>query len=102
MAANTGLTITSPADGSTYLYVRDANPRGGQRIPLTATAGDSSATLHWFVNDAYIGGSRSGGTVFWDLRTGTHRVVCSDSSGASRSIRIVVREPRGALLGRRE
>jgi penicillin-binding protein 1C len=102
MAANTGLTITSPADGSTYLYVRDANPRGGQRIPLTATAGDSSATLHWFVNDAYIGGSRSGGTVFWDLRTGTHRVVCSDSSGASRSIRIVVKEPRGALLGRRE
>lgn len=102
MAANTGLTITSPADGSTYLYVRDANPRGGQRIPLTATAGDSSTTLHWFVNDAYIGGSRSGGTVFWDLRTGTHRVVCSDSSGASRSIRIVVREPRGALAVRRE
>jgi penicillin-binding protein 1C len=101
-AANSGLTITSPANGSTYLYVRDANPRVGQRIPLTATAGDPSATLHWFVNDAYIGGCPSGGTVFWDLRVGTHRVVCSDSRGASRDIRIVVNEPRGGMTARRK
>lgn len=102
MAGNTGLTITSPADGSTYLHVRDANPRGGQRIPLTATSGDPSATLHWFVNDSSIGGTRSGGTIFWDLRAGTHRVVCSDSRGASRSIRIVVREPRAGMVTRRD
>lgn len=99
MGGDGGLAITSPANGSSYLFVRDANPRGGQRIPLTATAGDPAATLHWFVNDTYIGESRSGGTVFWDLRAGTHHVVCSDSRGASRSIRIVVKEPRGGIVG---
>jgi penicillin-binding protein 1C len=102
MGGDGGLAITSPANGSSYLFVRDATPRGGQRIPLTATAGDPAATLHWFVNDTYIGGSRSGGTVFWDLRAGTHHVVCSDSRGASRSIRIVVKEPRGGMAGGRE
>jgi penicillin-binding protein 1C len=94
MAGNNGLAITSPADGSAYLLVREANPRGGQSIPLTATAGNPAATLHWYVNDQYIGASRSGGTLFWDLRAGTHRVVCSDTRGASRSIRISVKEPR--------
>ena len=97
MAGNSGLAITSPANGSAYLFVRDANPRGGQRIPLTATAGDPAATLHWFVNDEYLGASQSGGTLFWDLRAGTHRVVCSDTRGASRSVRISVKEPRGNM-----
>jgi penicillin-binding protein 1C len=94
MAGHSGLAITSPANGSAYLFVRDANPRGGQSIPLTATAGDPAATLHWFVNDHYIGASQSGGTLFWELRAGTHRVVCSDTRGASRSVRISVNEPR--------
>jgi penicillin-binding protein 1C len=102
MAGNSGLAITSPADGSAYLLVREANPRGGQSIPLTATAGNPAATLHWYVNDQYIGASRSGGTLFWDLRAGTHRVVCSDTGGASRSIRISVNEPRGNFGARRE
>lgn len=91
-----GLAITSPADGSAYLVVRDANPAGRQRIPLTATAGDPAAALHWFVNDQYIGESRSGGTLFWDLRPGSHRVVCSDARGASRTVRISVRRHAAA------
>ena len=86
--------ITSPANDSAYLHLRDANPRGSQRIPLTAASNDPSAALHWFVNDSYVGESRSGGTLFWQLRAGTHRVVCSDTRGASRSVRIVVNEPR--------
>jgi penicillin-binding protein 1C len=94
MARNSGLAISSPANGSAYLYVREANPRGGQSIPLTATADDPAATLHWFVNDEYLGTSQSGGTLFWNLRPGTHRIVCSDTRGASRTVRITVNEPR--------
>ncbi|MCU0782400.1 MAG: hypothetical protein MUF04_15075 [Akkermansiaceae bacterium] len=87
--------MTSPADGSAYLSLPGAHPAGRQSIPLTATAGDPAATLHWFVNDQYIGQSRSGDTLFWELRVGAHRLVCSDTRGASRSVRIVVNEPRG-------
>ena len=54
--------------------------------------------LHWFVNDGYIGAARSGDTLFWNLCVGTHVVVCSDTRGASRSVRIVVNEPRGRRL----
>jgi len=88
------LVITTPANDSAYLHLRDANPRGSQSIPLSAASSDPSAALHWFVNDSYVGESRSGGTLFWQLRAGTHRVVCSDSRGTSRSVRIVVNEPR--------
>ncbi len=92
-----GLAITSPADGSSYLYVRDSLSPGRQSIPLTATAGSPRARLHWFVNDRYLGESRSGESLFWDLRPGVHRVVCADDSGASRSARIVVTTPRGGV-----
>lgn len=95
-----GLAISSPADGSAYLFVRDANPRIGQRIPLTATAADATSALHWFVDDTYLGESRSGETIFWPLSAGTHRIVCSDSRGASRSVRITVREPKGSMAGK--
>jgi penicillin-binding protein 1C len=97
MAGNSGLAITSPANGSAYLWVREAHPSGGQSIPLTATAGDPAARLHWFVNDEYIGASQSGGTLFWELRAGTHRVVCSDTRGASRSVRISVNSRRDSV-----
>lgn len=88
------ITITSPAAGSTYLFIKDASPRGAQRIPLTASAHDSTAKLHWFINDAYLGSTQSGSTLFWDLRPGKFHIVCSDASGSSRSTNIMVNQPR--------
>ena len=90
-AAKNRLVITSPANGSAYLFMPDADQRDYQRIPFTAKSGNSAAELHWFVNDSYIGAAKSGETVFWPLSKGTHRVVCSDTQGASRNIRISVR-----------
>jgi membrane carboxypeptidase/penicillin-binding protein PbpC len=47
--------------------------------------------LHWFVNDQYLGTSKSGGNLFWSLRKGTHRIVCTDPSGKSQDVVISVR-----------
>lgn len=90
-AARNELVVTSPASGSAYLYVPDPNQQENQRIPFTAHSADRSADLHWFVNDSYVGASKSGGTFFWPLSKGNHHVVCSDSRGASRSVRISVK-----------
>ena len=84
------LVITSPANGSAYLFMPDTAQPDSQRIPFTANTGNA-ADLHWFVNDSYLGTSKSGGTIFWPLSKGTHRVVCSDTQGASRSVRISVK-----------
>lgn len=85
------LVITSPADGSAYLLMPEEDQQQYQRIPFTAKSGSSAADLHWFVNDRYLGAAKSGGTVFWPLSKGTHRVVCSDTQGTSRSVRISVK-----------
>ena len=90
-AANTPLVITTPANGSSYLYVADVNQEQYQRIPLTASFSDSSAALHWFVNDAYLGASTSGGAIFWPLSKGRHRIVCSAENGKSCAVVISVR-----------
>ncbi len=85
------LVITSPAQGSAYLLMPDPNPQEHQRVAFTANSGNTSADLHWFVNDSYVGVSKSGGTLFWPLSKGTQRIVCSDTRGASRSVRISVK-----------
>jgi len=85
------LVITDPANGSSYLYLPDLDPQHNQRIPFTATFGNPSADLHWFVDDHYIGASKSGGSVFWPLGKGTHRIVCSDGKGKSRVAAISVK-----------
>jgi penicillin-binding protein 1C len=90
-AEKSELVITSPANGSAYLFMPDADQQQHQRIPFSARSGHAAAELHWFVNDSYIGAAKSGGTVFWPLSKGTHRVVCSDARGASRSVRISVK-----------
>ncbi len=90
-AGKNELVITSPANRSAYLYLPDAARPDAQRIPFTATSGNPAADLHWFVNDSPIGASKSGGTIFWPLSKGTHRVVCSDTKGASRSVSILVK-----------
>lgn len=91
-AAGAGeLVITAPADGSSYLYLPEMDPSRNQRIPFTASFSNSAAELHWFVNDHYLGTSKSGVPLFWPLSKGRHRVVCSDPMGTSRGVVISVR-----------
>lgn len=89
--AKSELVVTSPANGSAYLFMPNENQQQHQRIPFTANCGNASTELHWFVNDSYVGESKSGEPLFWPLSKGAHRVVCSDTRGASRSVRISVK-----------
>jgi penicillin-binding protein 1C len=55
--------ITSPLRGNTYtMRVKQAGDTG---IAFTASADASAHTLYWFVNDAYVGSSAPGATLFW-------------------------------------
>ena len=85
------VVITSPANGSAYRFMSDAAQPDHQRIPFTASTGNATAELHWFVNDRYIGAAKSGATLFWPLSKGTHHIVCSDTRGTSHSVRIAVK-----------
>ena len=85
------LVITDPANNSSYLYLPDPDPQHNQRIPFTATSGNPVADLHWFVDDQYVGVSKSGTSVFWPLSKGKHRIVCSDASGRNRAVAISVK-----------
>ena len=85
------LVITTPANGSSFLYLPDFSQSQNQRIPLTASFSNASADLHWFVNDHYVGASKSGGTLFWPLSKGQHHIVCADPRGRSRDVHISVR-----------
>lgn len=90
-ATKNELVMTSPANGSAYRFMPDEHQEDHQRIPFTANCGDSAADIHWFVNDSYVGASKSGDPLFWPLSKGVHRVVCSDTRGVSRSVRISVK-----------
>jgi penicillin-binding protein 1C len=85
------LVITTPANGSSYLYMPDMNQQRNQRIPFTANFNYPSAILHWFVNDSFIGTSKSGEAIFWSLSKGRHRIVCSDTKGGSCGVVISVK-----------
>jgi len=55
--------ITSPLRGSTYtMRVKQAGDTG---IAFTASADAGAHVLYWFVNDAYVGSSAPGATLFW-------------------------------------
>jgi len=82
------LVITTPANGSAYLYMPDVDQPRNQRIPLSASFTNASTDLHWFVNDTYLGATKSGDTIFWPLSKGRHRIVCADTNG--RNCRVVI------------
>lgn len=88
---NNELVITSPANGSSYLFMPDMAQPQQQRIPLIAKFSNSSAILHWFVNDGFIGTSNSGESIFWPLNKGKHRIVCSDAKGRNCGVVISVK-----------
>ena len=85
--ASAGVRITSPARGGSYRLL-DAVAGAEQKIPLQAAG--SGGSLHWFVNDRYLGESHPGVPLFWPLQRGAYQIVCSDRSGASDRVRIAV------------
>lgn len=74
--------ITSPLRGSTYaLRLKQA---GQERIAFAATTDADVRTLYWFVNDAYVGRSAQGASLFWQPpAAGSYNVRVVDDHGRS-------------------
>ena len=70
--------ILTPADGSTYRLLPDADTLR-QRLPLSAAADTlpPDTVLHWFVDHRPVATSRPGETCFWPLARGRHRITCA-------------------------
>ncbi len=79
--------ITSPLRGSSYA-MRLRQPEQ-QQIAFSATADADTHALYWFVNDAYIGRSTPGVSLFWQPQTAGHyavRVVDDHGRGDQRPL----------------
>jgi len=74
--------ITSPLRGTTYeLRLKQ---QGLERIAFTATTDADTHALYWFVDDAYIGSSVPGESLFWQPATaGQYNVRVVDDHGRS-------------------
>jgi penicillin-binding protein 1C len=84
-----GPRIRSPARGSSYRMMAGLEPHA-QSVPLDAAGAGAGEKLFWFVNDHFLGESRSGEPLFWPLRQGAIQIVCSDARGHSDGVAIVV------------
>jgi len=85
--------ITSPLRGAAYTLRRGRAQE--EHIALSATLDASARHVFWFVDDAYIGESVPGETMFWPIGApGMHRVRAVDDQGRSdiRELRIVAEE----------
>jgi penicillin-binding protein 1C len=74
--------ITSPLRGS--IYALRLKQQGMERIAFNATTDADTHALYWFVDDAYIGRSAPGESLFWQPQSAGHynvRVV--DDHGRS-------------------
>jgi penicillin-binding protein 1C len=83
--------IASPRSNTTYTL--RAASAGTQTIPLTATTDGEVRTVHWFVDDAYVGTSSPEATVNWSPgHSGEFTVRAVDDRGRadSRALRVAV------------
>jgi penicillin-binding protein 1C len=86
-----GPHINSPLSNTTYTL--RAARIGNETIPLAATTDGEVRTVHWFVDDAYVGTGRPDVAVTWTPgRSGEFTVRAVDDAGRadSRALRVAV------------
>ncbi len=84
-------SISSPLRNATYTL--RASRLGTESIPLAATTDGGVRTLHWFVDEAYVGTTRPDATVAWmPGRSGAFLVRAIDDQGRadSRELKVAV------------
>ncbi len=80
--------IVSPIDALTYHRQRDDTP-GGNTLVLRAEA-PGTRTLHWFVDDVWLGAAPPQAPLHWPLQRGAHVIACADTRGHTDALRITV------------
>jgi len=85
--------ITSPLRGAVYTLRRGTG--GDQRIAFAATVDAGVQRVYWFVDDAYLGSTAAGESLFWSApAAGAHvvRAVDDHGCGDSRELRVDLAE----------
>lgn len=90
ISAHTGSPplITSPAPALTY-FAKPLQPQNNI-LPLVATTDSDADTLHWFVNNTYLGKVEHDRPLYWRPKPGTFDVLVVDDLGRSHSNRLTV------------
>ncbi len=86
-AKGTGPWITSPREG--VIYSLRASSLEKERVPFTAVIDADTKSVHWFVNEEYLGSSGSNKPFFWTPKAGTFVVRAVDDQGRA-AVRVVV------------
>lgn len=84
-------SITSPLSAVTYTLRLDR--LGEETVPLAANADGDVRTLHWFVDDGYVGSGKPGTALAWmPQQSGSYRVRTIDDHGRvdSRELRVAM------------
>ncbi len=84
-----GLRILAPSHQAEFVLTREAN---ADRIKLRASI-DTSTSLHWYIDEKYLGASGPGKDLFLDLSTGAHKLTCMTPNGETDSVQFSVDEP---------
>jgi len=83
-----GPRITAPQEG--VVYSLRASNLAEERLPLTAVTDADTRTVHWFVNEAYLGESVSGKAFFWAPQSGKFVVRAVDDLGRASSRAVLI------------
>ncbi|HPO17024.1 MAG TPA: penicillin-binding protein 1C [Candidatus Hydrogenedentes bacterium] len=83
------LRIKSPANKAHYVLTGET---GGDRIRLDASL-EGNATLHWYLDDRYLGTSSNEAPLYLNLATGEHKVSCMTPNGVTDVVNFEVTLP---------
>ncbi|HQM48645.1 MAG TPA: penicillin-binding protein 1C [Candidatus Hydrogenedentes bacterium] len=86
------LAIQHPSEGA--VYVLTGEPMG-DRIRLRASI-ERVGTLHWYLDDRYLGGSGPEAPVYLSLSPGNHKLTCLAPDGVLDTVRFEVVSPEDA------
>jgi penicillin-binding protein 1C len=84
--AQDGLTITSPAEGASYLIDRK-RPR---KLSLEAHVPADAQKLYWFANGQFLGSVPPGQPLFWQPQAGPLLLEAQDDRGRRAQVRCTV------------
>jgi penicillin-binding protein 1C len=87
------LRILCPADKAEYVLTGEAN---GDRITLRASL-DEQVSLHWYLDDRYLGASNPRAPLVLDLKPGKHKVGCMTPDGTVDKVQCEVFLAQGSL-----
>lgn len=82
-----GPRINSPQEG--VVYSLRASDLKAESVPLMAVTDADTRTIHWFVNEVYLGESVSGKPFFWTPKPGKFVVRAVDDLGRASSRAVI-------------